>query len=188
MKKLTSVLFLMFILGLTQAQTVLKNDPYHTRMEFRVTHWLVNTVSGNFGEVSFVVNQNDKDFTKSSISFSADIASINTGIQMRDDDLRSANFFDAEKYPKLNFTSNKIVEIAKNVYKVTGNLTMHGVTKPATVILKDRGVSINAYKQKIHGYQVTGQLKRSDFNVGSAPIAEISEEVKITGDFEMVIQ
>ncbi|MXV38140.1 polyisoprenoid-binding protein [Flavobacteriaceae bacterium Ap0902] len=187
MKKFSSFLLFILVAGLINAQTVWENDPYHTRMEFRVTHWLVNTVSGNFNRAEFVVDKNREDFTKSSLTFSADVASINTNVDIRDEDLRSPNFFDAKKYPKLTFKSSKIVEVAKRVYDVSGDLTMHGVTKPVTVRLYDRGLSKNNDDNTIQGYHVRATLNRFDYGIGTEnPISEISEKVEITGDFEML--
>ena len=106
------------------------------------------------------------------------------------DSLKSPDFFDAEKYPTLDFTSTSLTKTKNNYYTLKGNLTMHGITKPVTLTLVYRGNTINAMnKKKTYGYQVYGTLKRSDFGIGPKfPAPMISDLVRIKGDFELTAE
>ncbi|MBW7893184.1 MAG: YceI family protein, partial [Chitinophagaceae bacterium] len=119
-----------------------------------------------------------------------DVASINTEVSMRDDHLRSADFFEVEKYPKMTFASNAIKAKGQGRYELTGNLTLHGVTKPVTMELWYRGTIENPQSMAvIFGFQLTGVLKRTDFNIGPKfPAPGISNEVQIKADGEFIKQ
>ncbi len=190
MKKLV-VLFTTTLLSLNVfGQTKLVSDPYHSRIQFSVTHMTIADITGNFEKANLTINTNEKSFVNSKISFEVDVNSINTHIEPRDQHLRSADFFDVEKFPKMTFVSTDIKKRKKNQYRVTGNLTLHGVTKPVVVNLLYRGSTVNQRNNKnTHGYQVTGTIKRSDFGVGGGyPEAMISDLVHIKGDFEMTAE
>ncbi|MXV38141.1 polyisoprenoid-binding protein [Flavobacteriaceae bacterium Ap0902] len=187
MKKVTIFMLFLFFTGIMFSQTVLSTDPMHSRMEFKVTHMLVNDVTGTFDDAIFEMNRNNSDFTKSQLTFIAKVSSINTRVEARDTHLKSADFFEADKYPTITFKSKEIEEIARNVYNVTGDINIHGVTKPITATLYYNGSAKNQEGQTIEGYKVKAELSRSDFGIGSkyGP-AIISDEVYITGDFELL--
>ena len=109
---------------------------------------------------------------------------------MRDNHLRSADFFDVEKYPKMTFKSISIKKIGKDKYKLIGTLTLHGITKPAIITMWYRGTIVNEQSKAITaGFQFSGILKRSDFNIGQKfPSEMISDEVKIKADCEFIKQ
>ena len=127
-----------------------------------------------------------EDFSDAVFELTADASSINTGIEMRDKHLQSPDFFDTEKYPRLSFTSTSIKPAGKDKYKLTGNLTLHGITKPVTLNLWYRGtIEHPMSKAPTSGFQVTGSIKRSDFNLGSGfPAPMLSDEVQIKADGE----
>lgn len=191
MKKLLSALSIVLISATTFAQTVLKNDAAHSRIQFAVTHLTISDITGNFNTAALTVNKDDSNFLNSNINFTIDVSSIDTHVEARDNHLKSADFFEVEKYPNMTFSSTSISKgKLKNYYNLKGNLTMHGVTKPVTLVLVDRGSTINAMnKKKTYAYQVTGTLKRSDFGVGgNFPEAVISNMVRIKGDFELTAE
>lgn len=109
---------------------------------------------------------------------------------MRDDDLRSANFFEVEKYPTMTFKSTSLKKISKNKYKLVGNLTLHGITKPVTMDLWFRGTAENPLnKITSAGFQITGSLKRSDFGIGPKFLPSfIGDKVSIKSDGEFIKQ
>src|SRR5262249_11258599 len=111
------------------ATHVWKIDPMHTKASFTIKHMMVSNVRGNFGKVSGTVNYDGKNLTTSSVTASIDANSVNTNEEKRDEHLRSADFFDVEKYPTVAFKSTKVVP-ETNGFKVYGDLTIHGVTKP----------------------------------------------------------
>jgi polyisoprenoid-binding protein YceI len=117
------------------------------------------------------------------------VNSIDTEVEMRDNHLRSADFFDVATYPKMNFKSTSIKPTGeKNRYKLLGDLTLHGVTKPVTLDLWYRGTLENPMSKKLtSGFQATGTIKRSDFGIGEKfPAPMISDEVKIKADGEFI--
>ncbi|MEN2435447.1 YceI family protein [Weeksellaceae bacterium A-14] len=188
MKKLMSLAAVAMFAVSVFAQRTLVSDPAHSRMQFEVTHLGINDITGNFDTVSLTLNTNDKNFVDSKFSFKADINSIDTHVEARDNHLKSADFFDAAQYPELTFTTTSIAKTkTKNVYTLSGNLSFHGVTKPVTVKLIYKGSVVNPMsKANTYSYQFVGTLKRSDFGVGPKfPEAMISDEVRIKGDFEL---
>lgn len=188
LKKMTALLAVLMLTVSAFAQKVLVNDPAHSRIQFTVVHLGINDITGNFNTTALTINADEKNFVNSKITFSTDINSINTNIEARDTHLKSAEFFDAASYPKMEFASTSIVKGKnKNEYTMTGNLTMHGVTKPVVLDLIYRGSTLNQMnKKQTYSYQVMGTLKRSDFEVGTKfPDAMVSDQVKIKGDFEL---
>jgi polyisoprenoid-binding protein YceI len=186
MKKLFFAAILFMQASSFAQTTTWKNDKMHSKLTFTVTHLLVSDVDGLFKNFDVTITATKSDFSDAIFELSADAASINTEVDMRDNDLKSTNFFDAATYPKITFKSTSINPNGPNKYKLTGNLTMHGVTKPVTMDLWYRGTTENpANKQKKAGFKLTGILNRSDFKIGSnMPSAVVSEEVEIKADGE----
>lgn len=190
MKKLLSIITVLMLSVSSFAQLTLKSDPAHSRIQFSVMHLGINDITGNFDQATLTINADEKKFVNSKLTFSADVNSINTHVEARDNHLKSADFFDAAKYPTLNFTSTSLKKTRNNYYTLKGNLTMHGVTKPVTLNLVYRGSTVNAMNKKTtYGYQVLGTINRSDFNVGpNFPAPMINDMVRIKGDFELTAE
>ena len=188
MKKLF-VAFILFTQASSLAQTTTwKNDKMHSKLKFTVTHLLVSDVDGLFKNFDATITTTKADFSDAVFDLSADAASINTEVEMRDNDLKSANFFDVATYPKITFKSTAIKPNGQNKYKLTGNLTMHGVTKSVMMDLWYRGTTENTMsKKKDAGFKLTGTLKRSDFNIApKTSSAMVSDEVEIKADGEFI--
>ena len=164
------------------------NDDPHTQLGFTVTHLGIADVSGTFNDFDVTVKSSKPDFSDASFELTAKTASIDTRVEARNNHLKSADFFDVENYPALNFKSTSIKKAGKNKYKLKGDLTLHGVTKPVTMDLLYRGTTENPMsKKQTAGFQLTGKIKRSDFNVGPGfPAPMISDEVKIKADGEFI--
>lgn len=190
MKKLFSLFAAVLFSAMSFAQITLTSDPAHSRIQFSVIHLGINDITGNFDKSTLTINADEKNFVNSQVNFTVDVNSINTHIDARDKHVKNADFFDAEQFPTMTFTSTSLKKTRNNYYTLKGNLTMHGVTKPVTLNLVYRGSYVNAKNKKTtHGYQVLGTIKRSDFNVGpNFPEAVISDLVRIKGDFEMAAQ
>lgn len=186
MKKLFFAAILLVQVSSFAQTTTWKNDKMHSKLTFTVTHLLVSDVDGLFKNFDVTITAAKPDFSDAVFELSADASSINTEVEMRDNDLKSDHFFDAANYPKITFKSTSITPDGQNKYKLTGNLTMHGVTKSVTMDLWYRGTTENSMnKQKKAGFKLTGNLKRSDFNIGSnTPKAVVSDEVEIKADGE----
>lgn len=165
---------------------VWKNDPPHSQLGFTVTHFGINDVSGNFQDFEATIEATRPDFSDAIFTLTAKTASINTRVEMRDNHLKSADFFDVEQYPTLSYKSTSIKAAGKNKYKLTGDLTLHGVTKPVIMDLDYRGtVDHPQTKKPIAGFRVTGTIKRSDFGVGPKfADGMLSDEVRIKADGE----
>jgi polyisoprenoid-binding protein YceI len=172
------------------AQTVWKADPIHPKLTFTVTHFGINDIFGLFQKFEASATSSKPDFSDAVFDLSTNVSSINTEVKMRDDDLRSTRFFDVEKFPKMTFTSSSIKESGKNRFKLPGDLTMHGITKPVTMDLWFRGIINDTISKTTKaGFQLTGSLNRADFNIGSIfPFKEISNDVRIKADGEFIKQ
>ncbi|MCB9034233.1 MAG: YceI family protein [Chitinophagales bacterium] len=192
MKKLKLFLGAFTLIGflMVSAQAlkqVWTNDSAHSQLYFTVTHLGFNNISGTFDDVTINVTTTTPDFSDATIELSAKTNSINTLIEARDNHLKSADFFDAEKFPALTFKSTALKKKRKGKYKLTGNLTMHGVTKPVTLDLVFKGQKLNPMSSKpTTAFEATGIIKRSEFAVGDKfAEAIISDEVsiKFNGEF-----
>ncbi|HEY0355084.1 MAG TPA: YceI family protein, partial [Flavisolibacter sp.] len=168
-----------------------KVDNAHSKLGFSITHLGISDVTGLFKDFSVDIKTSKDDFSDATIEMTANVASIDTEVEMRDNHLKSADFFDVAKYPKMNFKSTSIQPTkVKNKYKVNGDLTMHGVTKAVSLDLWYRGTVENPMSKKpTSGFQVTGVIKRSDFGIGNGfPAPMLSDEVHIKADGEFVKQ
>ncbi|MET0342530.1 MAG: YceI family protein [Polyangiales bacterium] len=139
-------------------------DPVHSAVEFSVPHLMVSEVEGRFKTWTGKALLDEKDLTKSQVEFSADVASVDTGDAKRDEHLKSPEFFDAAKFPKLSFASTKITKAGKG-YKLKGNLTIHGVTKEVTLDATVSNPVKNPWGKEVRGAKITGKVKRGDYGL-----------------------
>jgi polyisoprenoid-binding protein YceI len=166
-------------------------DPAHSTVEFSVRHMMVTTVKGQFQKVKGTVELDEKDATKSTVEVSIETASIDTREAKRDAHLKSPDFFDAAKFPALTFKSTKIEKASKGKFKVTGDLTMHGVTKPVVLIVEGPSASIkDPYGRTVRGVMATGKLDRKDWGMSwnkalDAGGMVVSDEVKLEINAEL---
>jgi polyisoprenoid-binding protein YceI len=192
MKKLLSVLTILASVNVSFAQTTTWNaDLMHSKLTFTVTHRGFSSIFGLFQKFDATINSSKSDFSDALFTLSVDITSINTEVKMRDDDLRSPNFFDAAKYPSMTFKSTSIHNTTgmKDRFRITGDLTMHGVTKTVTMDLWFRGTIEDAMSKKTKaGFQLTGIIDRTDFKVGPSDPFDISTDVMIQADGEFFKQ
>jgi polyisoprenoid-binding protein YceI len=186
MKKIILLLAFVTLQTALFAQGTWKLDKMHSSLKFTVTHLSVSDVDGNFKDFDVTINTTKPDFSDAKFSLTANVASINTDNDMRDADLKSDKFFNVAVNPTLTFVSTGITKTKPNHYKLTGNLTMHGVTKAVTLDLWYRGTIVNPMsKANDAGFQLTGTVKRTDFNLAASyPDAMISDEIVIKADGE----
>jgi len=164
MKRLIAALPLL-IAGIAHADSVeWKLDPSHTSVGFSVPHLVVSSVDGRFKTSTAKIALDDADLTKSQVSLEADVSSIDTGDQKRDDHLKSPDFFDAKKFPKLTFKSTKIAK-AGSAYKLTGDLTIRDVTKSVTFDATVSAPVKTPWGNQARAAKVTGKIKRADFGL-----------------------
>ncbi|MGX5817740.1 YceI family protein [Chitinophaga lutea] len=187
MKKVSSFLMMLLAVSISSfAQTAWKSDKAHSQLKFDITHLGVSTISGAFNDFEATITASKADFSDAKFELTAKTGSINTGIEMRDNHLKSPDFFDAAANPALTFKSTSLQKSGEGKYKLTGDLTLHGVTKPVTLELWYRGTIENPMSKKpTAGFRATGTIKRSDFGIGpkfQAPM--LSDEVNIVADGE----
>jgi len=163
-----------------------KLDKGHSQLGFSIIHLGISEQSGIFKNFEVNIQSGKADFSDAVVELTADVASVNTGIEMRDKHLRDEDFFDVARFPTLQYKSNGIKAIGKNKYQLSGNLTLHGITKPVILNLLYRGTTINPMsKAATSGFQVTGTIKRTDFGIAPGyPAAMLSDEVAIKADGE----
>jgi polyisoprenoid-binding protein YceI len=174
------------------AQTSTWNiDPPHSTAQFTVRHLGISNVTGNFTKVSGTVELDDKDITKSQVTASIDVSSVDTRVEMRDKDLKSPNFFDVEKYPTMEFKSKRIVKNGGKL-QVIGDLTIHGNTHEVTLDVDGPTPEISdPWGNARRGLSATTTINRKEFgltynNLLKTGEAAIGDNVKIQLDVEMV--
>jgi len=190
MKKITLLAAAVLMSATVFAQTW-KVNKYHSHFTFTITHLAVSDVDGAFKDFDATITSSKPDFSDAQFSFTANTASVNTGVDARDNHLKSPDFFDVAKYPTVTFTSTSIKPAGSpNKYKLTGNLTLNGVTKPVTLDLWYRGTITNpSSKAPDAGFSVTGSINRSDFTFGSkfgSPMLSDEVDFKASGEFDKV--
>ena len=175
------------------ARTTWAIDPVHSSVEFAVRHLMITTVKGRFTDVKGMVLVDEARPDSSTADITVAVASIDTREAQRDAHLRSADFFEADKYPTLTFRSRRVDSIAGDGFKLVGDLTIHGVTREVTLDVAAEGRSKDPWGGERAGYSATTKIKRSDFGLTWNPLLEtgglaVSDEVKITLDVELVKQ
>ena len=188
MKKLLSFLVVALLCTQVFAQTEWKSDPLHSKLTFSITHLGISDIAGLFKTFDVTITTSKADFSDAVFELSVTVASINTEVEMRDNHLRSADFFEVEKYPSMTFKSTSIKKVSKDKYKLTGNLSIHGITKSVTMDLWYRGMAENpSNKITSAGFQLTGRLKRTDFGIGTKfPPPMLGDIVSIKADGEFI--
>jgi polyisoprenoid-binding protein YceI len=190
MKKIiisTIILTALLLAFITLEKSTWSMDKAHAKLGFTITHLGVSDVEGWFKTFDATISSYDDDFTDAVVEMTADANSINTDNEQRDKHLKSPDFFDVEKYPVITFKSTKFKKVTDNTYKVTGNLTMHGITKTIELNALCRFGTNPTSKKTIAGFKITGTLKRSDFGLGSSMgSAMISDEVSLIANAEFI--
>lgn len=185
--KIASFVVLLALGSASHADT-LKIDPVHSTIGFKIRHLFAN-VTGRFTDVSGTIDVDPAHPESANVNATIGIKSIDTANAMRDNDLRGSNFFDADKYPTMTFKSTK-VEVNGQQAEVTGDLTLHGVTKPVTLHVQFLGKGPGMMGGVTTGWEATGSLKRSDYGLTWSKTIEgtqlvgddVSIDLEITGD------
>lgn len=175
----------------TQTQTstsVWTIDPAHSSVEFAVKHMMFTTVKGRFSGVAGQIELNEQDLADSFVNVTIDAATIDTRDEKRNGHLRSADFFDVEQHPELTFKSTKVT-VKGDDFKVTGDLMMHGVTRPVVLEVEQTGRGKNPWGQEVIGFEAKAKINRKDFGLNWNAALEgggvlVSDEVKISIDIE----
>lgn len=180
----------LLISSATHAQTWAV-DKAHAKVGFTITHLMLSEVDGNFKNYEAKITAAKPDLSDAVVELTADVNTISTDNERRDGHIKGPDYFDVAKYPTLTFKSTSFQKVEGKKYRMSGNLTMHGVTKPVTLdaVLTGPVVMENPRgKQEKAGLKISGTLKRSDFGVGSSSVAVISDEVELKAAGEFVKQ
>jgi polyisoprenoid-binding protein YceI len=165
-----------------------KIDPAHSSAQFAVRHMGISTVRGEFRKVSGRVSYDPADPSKTSLEATIDATSVDTRVDMRDNDLRSPNFLDVQKYPTITFKSKRAEPAGPGKMKMTGDLTIHGVTKEAVLDVDGPSAPVKDPKGNFHvGASASTTISRKDFGVNGAPTM-VGDDISITIDAELVKQ
>src|SRR3984893_2704381 len=174
------------------ATSVWQFDPMHSAAQFSVRHLAISTVRGGFSNVKGTVTLDDQDITKSSVDVAIDVSTVDTRVPDRDKDLKSDKFFDAAQYPTMTFRSKKVEELAPGKLKVTGDLTIRGVTKEVVLDVDGPTAPVkDPWGNQRAAVNATTKINRQDFGVKWNDTMDnggvvIGDEVSITIDAEMV--
>lgn len=167
-------------------------DPMHTNVEFTVRHLMISNVKGNFEKTSGTITTDGSDPASAKIDATIDATSLNTRVEKRDADLKSPNYLDVAKYPTITFKSTKVEAAGEGKWKVTGDLTLHGVTKSVVLDVEGTGAPIHDPMGNTRaGAAATTEIKRSDFGITSNKTLDtggvmIGDEIKISIDVEAI--
>ena len=172
------------------ANEVFKIDPAHSTIAFKVRH-LLGAAKGKFAKFNGTIDVDREHPEKSSVTVSIQTASIDTAIAKRDEHLRSADFFNVQQYPEIAFKSRRVKQTGANTGEITGDFTMHGVTRPITLNIQLQGDPGAAAKDRITRWRVTtAPLKRRDFKLGWSKgveaVSMIGDEVAVDIQIEAV--
>jgi len=186
MKKILTVLFFVGSIIPAIAQTW-SLDQSHSKLGFSIVHLMVSDQEGTFKKFSAKITSTKEDFSDAQIELTADVNSINTDNETRDGHLKEADYFNAVQYPSLTFKSKSFVKVADKKYKLTGDLTIKGVTKSVVLDVTYNGTIVHPRNnKKVSGFKITGIIKRSDFGVGPASTSTLSDEVTLLANVEFV--
>ncbi len=176
------------------ATTTWNIDPAHSAAEFKVKHMMISNVKGSFSGISGVLNEHAADAALSSVEASIPVSTISTGDPQRDAHLKSADFFDAEKFPTLTFKSTRVAPKGEGAYEVTGDLTIHGVTKPVTFAVDGPSApGKDPWGNTRIGLAATAKINRKDFGLTWNAALEtggflVGEDIAISLDVQFIKQ
>ena len=159
-------------------------DPMHSEVQFKVKHLVISTVTGFFKSFEGSLESENDDFEDAEIDFSLDIDSIDNNQSQRDEHLKSPDFFDAAQHPKISFKSTSFKKTGDDEYKLAGDLTIKGITKPVILNAEYGGSTNDFYGNTKAGFEVTGKINRKDFGLVYDGVTEagsvvLGEDIKL---------
>jgi|SRR5450432_1444090 len=165
-------------------------DPMHSEIQFKIKHLVISTVTGSFKTFTGDVTSTGNDFNNASIHLSLDVNSIDTNRQMRDEHLKAGDFFDAKDFPKINFESTSFTKKSGDEYKLNGNLTLKGVTKPVELNVEYGGSEKDQQGNIKHGFEITGRINRKEYGLVYNALTEtgglaLGEDVKLVANIQI---
>ncbi|MDN3656105.1 YceI family protein [Ferruginibacter paludis] len=166
-------------------------DPTHAEIGFKVKHMMFTNVSGKIGKYSAIIETDEDDFTNAVIDFTGDTDSVTTGNADRDAHLISPDFFDAAQFPKINFVATSFLKVDIADFELTGDLTLHGVTKPIKLAVEFGGLMKDPWGNIKAAFNIEGKINRKDWGLSWNAALEaggvlVGEEVKIIAEIELI--
>lgn len=185
---LTGILALSVPLAMAQTSTWVP-DKAHSEVDFTILHMSLANVHGRLGNISGTITQNDGDVTKSAVNITIDMSTVDTGVSMRDNDLKSDHFFDVTQFPTATFVSTSVAK-SGNGLNVNGNLTLHGVTKPVVLQVEGPTGPVPGMDHKPHsGWSATTTVSRTAFGIGAKyPSNVLGDDVKLNIELDVAKQ
>ena len=169
-------------------------DPTHSEVQFKVKHLMITNVTGSFNLFNASIQTEDEDFMKAKVVFTAEAESITTGNEQRDTHLKSADFFEAAKYPQLRFVATNFETVDNDgSYELYGDLTIKDQTKNIKLDVEFGGVVLDAYGNTKAGFTINGKINRRDFDLTWSAVTEaggvvVSDEVRIACEIQLIEQ
>lgn len=165
-------------------------DPTHSEVYFKIKHLVISTVTGTFKSFKGTAVSQNGEFENAKINFTIDVDSIDTNQPQRDGHLKADDFFAAEKFPTIDFVSTSFTKVKNDEYKLSGNLTMRGVTKPVVLDVEYGGSEKDNYGNLKHGFEVSGKINRKEFGLTYNSITEagglaLGEDIKLMANIQV---
>lgn len=162
-----SIAFILFLAGFLSlnAQTKWSIDKAHTKVQFSATHLIISEVTGEFKNFDGSIETSGDDFSNAKVNFTIDVNSISTDNEQRDNHLKSDDFFNAQKYPKMTFVGKSMQKVGDNKYKLVGDLTIRDITKQIALDVTYNGTVKDPWGNTKAGFKITGELNRFDYNL-----------------------
>jgi polyisoprenoid-binding protein YceI len=175
----------------TDEKTKWTIDPAHSKIGFKVKHLMISNVMGNFRDFEGQVTTNGNDLSTANISFSLNSASVDTEMADRDTHLKSADFFDVGNYPKITFIGSGLKDLGDDMYELTGDLVIKGVTKKVVLPVEFGGLMTDPWGNVKAGFSIGGKINRKEWGLNWNAVLEaggvlLSDEVKIICDVQLV--
>ena len=166
-------------------------DPAHSEITFKVKHLMITNVSGGFSKFNATMKCKNEDFTDAVVEFEADVESVSTNQEQRDQHLLSDDFFNAEKFPKVIFKSTSVEKKSKDEYILHGNLTIRDITKNIALHVDYTGQIKDPWGQEKVGFEITGKISRKDFGLKWNAVTEaggivVSDDVRLHMNVQMI--
>jgi polyisoprenoid-binding protein YceI len=165
------------------------SDPMHSEVDFTITHLAISNVHGRFGKVAATLVYDQADVTKSTVTATIGVETVDTGEEPRNNHLKTPDFFDIATFPTATFTSTSVAKSGTGLV-VNGNLTLHGVTKPVVLTVEGPTGPVQGMDKKQHaGFSATTTISRTAFGIGAKfPAAMVGDDVKLTIDLDVAKQ
>lgn len=168
-------------------------DPNHSDVQFKIKHLVISSITGSFNNFQGGATSSGKYFDNAEIHFSLDVSSIDTNVEERDKHLKSSDFFDANRYPTITFQSNSFQKLKGDLFKLTGLLTLKGITKPIELDAEYGGMETDLEGHERVAFEVKGRISRHEFGLNysmltSAGSLVVGEDVLLIGNIQLIKQ